>query len=119
MKDLQENVDWLQTEHIIEHPTPRMENERMSEDDRPAGTNPPQPAAPAATPATNNTVVNAPVPGVEPVELNVIVSHICGEKIEQCCNYEIRGKGTLNLHITSPTHRLMSHLRDTGAKWFP
>lgn len=56
---------------------------------------------------------------VEPVSLEVRLSHICGEKVEQCCNYEIRGKGAVTLQLTSPTHRLMSHIRDTGVRWYP
>jgi hypothetical protein len=58
-----------------------------------------------------------PIEGVQPVNLSITVSHICGEKIEQCCNYEIRGQGAVNLQLISPTHRLMSHMRDTGP-WY-
>lgn len=48
------------------------------------------------------------------LDLDITVSHICGEKIEQCCNYKITGKGPLTLHLPPVTNRMMSHMRDNA-----
>lgn len=52
--------------------------------------------------------------GVQAVNLSAAST---GEIIEQCCNYEIRGADGARLRQNSATHRLMSHMRDTGVQW--
>lgn len=54
------------------------------------------------------------LPGIRPVKISCGNT---GEKIEQCCNYEIRDAAGKRLRLNSSTHRLMSHMRDTGVRW--
>jgi hypothetical protein len=52
---------------------------------------------------------------IQPVTLSA--KPATGERIEQCCNYEIRGEDGERVVQNSPTHRLMSAMRDTGVSW--
>jgi hypothetical protein len=54
--------------------------------------------------------------GFAPVNLNIKTSHICGTRVEQCCNYEITGRGPFTLQLPPVTHRVMTALRDTNVE---
>lgn len=74
------------------------------------------PPAPPTTSAIRPEVIEAKRGPFSPVDLHIRVSHICGEQIEQCCNYEITGKNHAGISIMLPpvTQRLMSHVRDVA-----